>query len=143
MPLRQHEQIAVFGKGKILYNPQMKAGAINHSKGRPKETKNDNYGKFGFVESQKDGMKYPTSILEFRKPHPSIAKHRTEKPVELLKYLIKTYTNKNDLVLDNCMGSGSTGVACVETDRCFIGIEIDQNYYSTAEARINEALRQK
>lgn len=139
MPLRQHEQISVFGKGKILYNPQMQAGAKNHSKGKPKENENNNYGKYEFVESKKDGLKYPTSILQFRKPHPSVAKHRTEKPVELLEWLVKTYTNEGDTVLDNCMGSGSTGVACLNTNRNFIGIEKDIKYFDIAEKRIQEA----
>lgn len=82
--------------------------------------------------------KYPTSILSFGKPHPSIAKHRTEKPVALLEYLIKTYTNENDIVLDNCMGSGTTGVACKNLNRNFIGIELDEKYFEIAKERINE-----
>lgn len=139
MPLRQHEQIAVFYKSKPTYNPQTYIGKKNHSKGKPKTNKNDNYGKYDFIESKLDGVKYPTSILKFSKPHPSKAKHRTEKPIELLEYLIKTYTNENDLVLDNCMGSGSCGVACVNTNRCFIGIELDENYFNIAKERINSA----
>ena len=80
--------------------------------------------------------KYPTSILKFSKPHPSIAKHRTEKSIECLEYLIKTYTNENDTVLDNCMGSGTTGIACVNTNRNFIGIELDKTYFDIAKDRI-------
>lgn len=136
MPLRQHEQIAIFGKGKILYNPQMKIGTKNHSKGKPKTCSNNNYGEFAFTESKMDGLKYPTSILSYSKPHPSIAKHRTEKPISLLEYLIKTYTNEGDLVLDNCMGSGSTGVACLNTGRNFIGIELDEKYFNIAKNRL-------
>lgn len=143
MPLRQHEQIAIFGKGKILYNPQMKSGAKNHSKGQKKECVNNNYGKFSFVESRTDGLKYPTSIVTFSKSHPSISKHRTEKPVSLLEYLILTYSNEGDTVLDNCMGSGSTGVACKNTGRNFIGIEIDKNYFNIAQERINNAGKNK
>lgn len=139
MPLRQHEQIAVFYKSKPTYNPQTYIGKKNHSKGKPKTNKNDNYGKYDFIESKLDGIKYPTSILKFSKPHPSKAKHRTEKPIELLEYLIKTYTNENQLVLDNCMGSGSCGVACVNTNRNFIGIELDENYFNIAKERINGA----
>ena len=85
--------------------------------------------------------KYPTSILSFSKPHPSITKHRTEKPVALLEYLIKTYTNEGELVLDNCMGSGSTGIACVNTNRNFIGIELDEKYFNIAKERINNVVR--
>lgn len=136
MPLRQHEQIAVFGKGKITYNPQMTVGEKNHSKGKPKKNANNNYGEYDFVESKEDGLKYPTSILTFSKPHPSKAKHRTEKPVSLLEWIIKTYSNENEIVLDNCMGSGSTGVACKHTNRRFIGIEIDQEIFTVAKERI-------
>ena len=83
---------------------------------------------------------YPTNILEFA----SIRKgrlHETEKPIKLLEYLIKTYTNENQLVLDNCMGSGSTGVACVNTNRNFIGIELDENYFNIANKRIQGELK--
>ena len=80
--------------------------------------------------------KYPTSILKFPKPHPSIAKHRTEKSIDCLEWLIKTYTNEGDLVLDNCMGSGTTGIACKNTNRNFIGIELDETYFNIAKNRI-------
>lgn len=143
MPLRQHEQIAIFYKKLPTYNPQMEEGKPLHSKGKSyltKETKNQNYGKFNVIEDLRAGTteKYPTSILNFKKAHPSIAKHPTEKPVELLEYLIKTYTNEEDLVLDNCMGSGSTGVACKHLNRKFIGIEIDEKYFEIAKKRIEE-----
>ena len=136
MPLRQHEQVAIFYKNKPIYNPQMQKGAKNHSKGKPKTNRNDNYGEYKFVDSKMDGLKFPTSIITFQKPHPSKALHRTEKPIELLEHLIKTYTNEGELVLDNCMGSGSTGVACVNTDRRFIGIELDEKYFNIAKERI-------
>ena len=82
--------------------------------------------------------KYPTSILSFSKPHPSIAKHRTEKPIDLLRYLVRTYTNENDLVLDNCMESGSTIVASLLENRKAVGIELDENYFNIAQQRIEE-----
>lgn len=146
MPLRQHEQIAIFYKKQPLYNPQFSKGEPLHGKGtvyQSKEIKNQNYGKFNAVEDNRAGSveKYPTSILSFKKPHPSVALHRTEKPVDLLKYLIKTYTNKGDVVLDNCMGSGSTGVACVRTYRNFIGMEIDEEYFNIAKNRIDDCVR--
>jgi site-specific DNA-methyltransferase (adenine-specific) len=137
-PLRVHEQIAVFGKGKITYNPQKSRGNINHSKGKQKDCENNNYGKYNFVESNFDGLKYPKSIVTFQKPHPSVALHRTEKPVELLSYLIKTYSNEGETVLDNCMGSGSTGIACLKTNRNFIGIEKDKHYFDIASDRIKK-----
>lgn len=79
--------------------------------------------------------KYPTSILTFPKPHPSTAKHRTEKSVECLEWLINTYTNEGDVVLDNCMGAGSCGIACKNTNRFFLGIEIDCEYFEIAKNR--------
>ena len=141
MPLRVHEQIAVFYRSKPIYNPQKIKGQPTHSKGTAifqKGVKNNNYGDYTPVENIND-MKYPSSIISFQKPHPSKSVHPTQKPVELLEYLIRTYTNEGDTVLDNTMGSGSTGVACVNTDRNFIGIEKDDNYFSIAEKRINEA----
>lgn len=143
MPLRQHEQIAIFYKSLPTYNPQFSIGKPLHSKGKSyldKPIKNQNYGKFNATDDSRKGSteKYPTSILEFAKPHPSIAKHRTEKPISILEYLIKTYTNENETVLDNCMGSGSTGVACMNTNRNFIGIELDEQYFNIAQERINK-----
>ena len=146
MPLRRHEQIAIFYKKQPIYNPQFSQGRPLHGKGtvyKSKEIKNQNYGKFNTVEDNRAGSveKYPTSILSFKKPHPSMTLHRTEKPVELLEYLIKTYTNEGQTVLDNCMGSGSTGVACVNTNRSFIGMEIDEEYFNIAKNRIDECVR--
>lgn len=143
MPLRQHEQIAVFYKKLPTYNPQFSKGKPLHGRGlsyKKKETKNQNYGKFGMVDDVRRGStdKYPKSILRFSKPHPSKSLHRTEKPIDLLEYLVKTYTNEGDIVLDNCMGSGSTGVACVNTNRNFIGIELNAGYFEIARGRIRE-----
>lgn len=141
MPLRVHENIAIFYKQLPTYNPQYTIGSPLHSKGKSymnKELKNQNYGKFNTTDDKKAGstQKHPKSILSFQKPHPSKAQHRTEKPVALLEYLIKTYTNENETVLDNTMGSGTTGIACKNTNRCFIGIEKDINYYNIAVNRI-------
>ena len=144
MPLRSHEQIAVFYRSKPVYNPQKEKGNPNHGKGTAvfgKDPVNNNYGNYKPVDSgTEDDMKYPGSILCFRKPHPSVAEHPTQKPVSLLEYLIMTYTNEGDTVLDNTMGSGSTGVACVNTNRNFIGIEKDKKYFDIAERRINDAI---
>lgn len=145
MPLRQHEDICVFYKRLPTYNPQMtkcKPHKRNHSKGNMlKPQKNSCYGNFVEVPTTVTDEKYPTSVLTFAKPHPSIAVHQTEKPIELLEWLIKTYSNEDDVVLDNCMGSGSTGIACVNTNRNFIGIELDENYYNIACERISKAER--
>ena len=108
-----------------------------------KQSKNSNYGEYGKVADREDStQKYPTSILSYQKPHPSVAKHRTEKPIELLRYLIRTYTNENEIVLDNCMGSGSTIVAALLENRKAIGIELDKHYFEIAKNRIAECERE-
>lgn len=141
MPLRQHEQIAIFYRQLPTYNPQYSKGNPNHGKGKiafEKNNVNNNYGKYNIQETKFTEDKYPTSILEFQKPHPSKCLHRTEKSVQLLEYLIKTYTNEDNTVLDNCMGSGSTGIACLNTNRNFIGMELDVKYYAIAKDRIEK-----
>lgn len=147
MPLRQHEQIAVFYSNKPTYNPQFTQGKALHSKGKSylnKEVNNNNYGNFKPVEDTRKGStdKYPTSILKFPKPHPSIAKHRTQKSVELCEWLVKTYSNTGDIVLDNCMGSGTVGLACKNTGRNFIGIDIDIDTFNTAKNLLLEAVNE-
>lgn len=85
------------------------------------------------------GTRYPTTILDF--PNSNAKRyHPTEKPINILSYLIKTYTNENEVVLDNCMGSGSTGVACVRNNRKFIGFELNGHYFDVAQKRINKEL---
>lgn len=144
MPLRRHEEICVFYRQLPTYNPQKVPGAITHSRGNlDKQVANHNYGEHHKTESDQSGMKYPTSILEFQKPHPSIAVHPTQKPVELAEWLIKTYTNPGDVVLDNCMGSGTTGVAAISLGRRFVGFELNYDYYNLASNRIKEAAEQR
>lgn len=143
MPLRSHEQIAVFYKRHGTYNPQMTKGKPLHGKGQKykgKEPVNNNYGDLKQLDDERKGStdKYPVSIFKYKKSHPSIAMHRTEKPVGLLELLIKTYTNEGETVLDNCMGSGTTAIACMNTNRNFIGFEMDQKYYEIANKRIKE-----
>lgn len=143
MPLRTHEQIAVFYRKLPTYNPQFTEGSPLHSVGKKANVtirngkENNNYGTFIHTDKRKGSTeKYPTSIISFQKPHPSLGLHPTAKPVELLEWIIKTYSNENDTVLDFCMGSGSTGVACVNTGRNFIGIEIEKDYFLKAKNRI-------
>ena len=119
MPLRRHEDIILFARRQPVYHPQMVTGDKNHSVGKAvgrwKEAKscsNSNYRGNRVVES-KGNLKYPHSILAFQKPHPCVANHPTEKPVALLEWLICTYSDPDDVVLDFCMGSGSTGVAAL------------------------------
>ena len=144
MPLRTTEEIVVFYNKQPIYNPQKTKGTPNHSKGKAVNKTSDdegrvnnNYGKYTIVDNNKElgDMKHPTSLITFSKPHPSVSLHPTEKPVHLCEWLIKSYTNENMTVLDNCMGSGSTGVACVNTNRNFIGIELDENYFNIAKER--------
>ena len=140
MPLRVHEDIAIFYKKPPTYNPQKVLGKKNHTKGKVKQNKNNNYGKHNFVDNSDElgNMKHPKSILTFTRPHSSVMKHPTEKPVEVCEWLIKSYTNEGDVVLDNCMGSGTTGVACGNTNRKFIGMELDKEYFEQAVNRINQ-----
>lgn len=145
MPLREHEDIIVFYKKLPVYNPQMTKclpHQRNHSRGKKiKNQTNRCYGNFGKADDIITDEKYPKSILNFKRPHPQI--HPTQKPVALIEWLVKTYTNENELVLDNTMGSGTTAVACVNTNRKFIGIELDDNYYDIACKRVKEAINNK
>ena len=134
MPMKKHENILVFYKKLPTYNPQF-------TEGKPYvatySTHSSNYGKQkDNITTINDGKRYPVDIIKFNNDR---GLHPTQKPVELLEYLIKTYTNEGDTVLDNCMGSGSTGVACVNTGRNFIGIELDGGYFEIAKSRIEEA----
>lgn len=146
MPLRQHEQIAIFYKKPPIYNPQFTEGKPLHSKGKSykeKEHKNQNYGRFEMTDDSRCGSteKYPTSIIKFQKPHPSVAQHRTEKSILLLENLIKTYTNEGETVLDSCMGSGTCGIACFNTNRNFIAIEMNDAEFEKAEKRIENVIQ--
>jgi len=140
MPLRCHEDIVIFYKKLPTYNPQKVLGKKNHTIGKGVLNKNNNYGNMVLVDNKNKlgNMKHPKSILSFSRPHSSVMKHPTEKSIEVCEWLIKSYTNKNDIVLDNCMGSGTTGVACQKTNRKFIGMEIDEEYFKKAKKRINK-----
>lgn len=132
MPLKAHENILVFYKKLPTYNPQMTEGKPYKCKSGRGST---NYRVQKSVITNNSGYRYPVDILRFNSDK---GFHPTQKPVALLEYLIKTYTNECELVLDNCMGSGSTGVACKNLNRNFIGIEIDENYFNIAKERIGE-----
>lgn len=139
-PMKYYEEILVFQKGKPIYNPQLKERV-----GEKKECYRYNHycGKNNHIELDKIKKKYdpdyvqPSDVLEFNVvPNRKGKLHPTEKPVELLEWLIKTYSNENDIILDNCMGSGTTGVACKNLNRKFIGIEKDDKYFEIAKERI-------
>lgn len=144
MPLRQHEDILVFYKKLPVYHPQMtkcEPGKRNHSRGDLSHClTNKCYGSRREMPTVISDEKFPVSILSFSRSHKNDEIHPNQKPVPLLSWLINTYTNPGDTVLDNCMGSGSTGVACIETGRKFIGMEINETYFHLAEKRINEEI---
>lgn len=142
MPLRRHEQIAVFYKKLPTYNPQFTEGKPQHGRGKSylnKEPKNQNYGEYKMIEDYRKGntQKYPTSIIQIAKSHPAQTKHRTEKPIELYEWLIKTYSNENDIVLDNCMGSGNCGIAALKNNRRFVGIEKNPEIFKNAKENLD------
>ena len=139
MPLRRHEDILIFAKGKTTYNPIMREGKLRF-KGGKKYSNNGCYGDFNEMPKEQYNMYYPTSIIEISNANQKVKEHPTQKPVPLLEYLIKTYTNEGETVLDNTMGSGSTGVACVNTNRNFIGIEMDDKYFEIAKNRIEQTI---
>ena len=141
-PMKTHEDICVFCRGVELYNPQMEVGEPYYRK-RSGKSRCNNLG-FGFANSTKgivnNGTRYPKSILNISRDFSAQQQvHPTQKPVPLLEWLIKTYTVEGDTVLDNTIGSGSTGVACVKVKRNFIGIELNDEFYNIAQARIAEA----
>ena len=139
MPLKIHENILVFYKKLPTYNPQMRLGFKPYRCKQGRHTTNYGDYKQGHL-TESNGERYPIDIINFQR---EVSLHPTQKPVALLEYLIKTYTNESETVLDNCMGSGSTGVACVNTNRNFIGFELDENYFDIAKTRINNALEEK
>lgn len=148
-PFKVHEQILVFGKSPTTYNKSEKYLKYNpqFTYSTPYVIKRDGSNVTNLAgfsgrndTNNEEGKRYPRSVQKFNLER---GLHPTQKPVSLLEYLIKTYTNENDLVLDNCMGSGSTGVACVNTNRNFIGIELDENYFNIAQKRINQAIADK
>ena len=139
MPLKDYENICVFYKRLPVYNPQgIIYGNFQNDRKSKYNKGEDIYGKekeFGISHMSN----FPKQIIEFSNPSGKGQLHPTQKPVELLEYLIKSYTNENDIILDNCMGSGSTGVACKNLNRNFIGIELDENYFNIAKERIDKA----
>jgi site-specific DNA-methyltransferase (adenine-specific) len=134
-PLKQTEYVYVFKKTKGCYNPQMSIGKPYKTKGNKA---NDDYLYENrlkeFKATDNKGIRYPTNIVKFNNPSKSV--HPTQKPVDLCEYLVKTYSNEGELVLDFTMGSGSTGVACKNTGRRFIGVEREEKYFEVAKERL-------
>lgn len=146
-PMKEHESIVVFGNKRIKYNPileERKGSGKNRVKYKINpSTKTDNYGaslQYQTVAREYGDLRLPASIQKF---NTNTGLHPTQKPVALLEYLVKTYTNEGDTVLDNTFGSCTTGVACLNTNRNFIGIEMDDKYFEVAKNRIEQAINNK
>ena len=144
MPMKAHENILVFYKKLPTFNPQMRimeneerAGEIVRS-----GKKSTLYGSQIVTTYVFTNKRYPTDVLTFSKDRDT-KYHPTQKPLDILAYFIKTYTNAGDLVLDNCMGSGNTGIACAYNGRKFIGIEKNDSFYKIAEERVTEAFKNR
>ena len=140
-PLRKHEDICVFYNKQPQYNPQMTEGEP-YDKGVRKNQLTGSYGDFNPVHVKSEGMRYPTDVVYFKTAE-SEGKvyHPTQKPAALFEYLIKTYTDEGEIVLDNCIGSGTTAVACLNTNRNFIGFELDEGYWKIANERIEKYMK--
>lgn len=137
MPMRKHEDVLVFAKGSAPYIPQ---GLVPYQKMKRRGNNGSNFGVSG-AENFQEFTNYPRSIIQFNNDPKPV--HPTQKPIALMEYLIRTYTHEGMTVLDNCMGSGTTGVACVNTGRNFIGIEMDSGYFEIAQKRIAGAIAAK
>lgn len=140
MPLRSHEDILVFYKKLPTYNPQKTTGhkrkvsTAQHKRGSKKTT---NYGEHGLT-TYDSTERYPKSVLKFATDKQKVALHPTQKPLALMEYLIATYSNEGEIVLDNCAGSGTTGLAAKNLNRNYIMIENDETYYKTCINRVGE-----
>jgi site-specific DNA-methyltransferase (adenine-specific) len=135
--MKSHENLVVFYKKSPTYNKQYWF-STPYKKNNGDEKQHSVYHDSYNVDTESaDGKRNPLSIISF--PRDGSRMHPTQKPVALCEYLIKTYTNDGDTVLDNCMGSGSTGVACINTNRNFVGIELNAEYFDIAKKRIEEA----
>lgn len=140
MPLKKHEVILVFGKSAACYNPQMTEGVPYKRKWTPNKVNNMEYGIAG-VETDNKGTRHPITVLDFpQKWRRQDQLHPTQKPIELLEWIVKSYSNENSLVLDNCMGSNTCGLACEMTNRNYIGIEKEKEYFDISVERITNFL---
>ena len=151
-PLKITEDICVFGNGatsfvkngeNLIYNPQFSEGKpysiiSGNQKSNSAVVRGGKGGRddVGGYKTESDGKRYPKNLIKFNRDKDKL--HPTQKPVSLCEYLIQTYTNKGDVVLDNCMGSGTTGIACLNTNRKFIGMELDNTYFEVAKKGIEE-----
>jgi site-specific DNA-methyltransferase (adenine-specific) len=144
-PVQKHENILIFGKGKVVYNPQLEPGEPYYRKRKANDGDKPNNHKLGVVsesETKNDGFRYPSTIQFFQqKWRRQDQLHSTQKPVELIEWLIKSYSNESDTILDNTFGSCTAGIASINTNRNFIGIENNQHYFDVSIERINKILQ--
>ena len=142
-PMKSHENILVFYARQPTYNP-IKTSGHKRKTATKRKDETPNYGRQNFTSLPYDSTeRYPRSVVTFASDKQRSSLHPTQKPVALMEYLINTYTNEGDTVLDNCMGSGTTGVACANTGRRFIGMEMDDVYFNIASKRIKESFSAK
>jgi site-specific DNA-methyltransferase (adenine-specific) len=135
--MKYHENILIFYNNQPTYNPQITKGKPNHWNINKAGKVSNSQPKLGEIENKNGDNKFPNSVMYFNSPNRNGIFHPTQKPIALFEYLLKTYSNENMTVFDPCMGSGTTGVACKNLNRNFIGIEKDENYFKIAEHRIN------
>ena len=138
MPMKAHENIYVFYKHLPIYNPQMRTGFKPYKGNANSESQNYDLKIKKYKPTSSNGERFPIDVIKFKNKNKH-SLHPTQKPVDLLEYLIKTYTNEGMTVLDNCMGSGSTGVAAKQLKRNFIGMELNKEYFEIAKQRIENA----
>lgn len=142
-PMRNHELVSVFYKKQCTYNPQKTSGHKLKKSYRSKKLQTEVYGEMSKDYTYESTERYPRSIQVFSTDTQNSSLHPTQKPVALCEYLIKTYTNEGEIVLDNCIGSGTTAIAAINTNRQFIGIERDPKYIAITNQRIIDALQTK
>lgn len=142
-PMRNHEVISVFYNKQCTYNPQKTTGHPLKTSFRAKHLQTDVYGNMKNDYRYNSTDRYPRSIQVFSTDTQNSSLHPTQKPVALCEWLINTYTNENEIVLDNCIGSGTTAIACINTKRNYIGFELDTNIYSDSLKRVEQTINKK
>lgn len=142
-PMKAHENILVFYKSLPTYNPQMLTGQKPTNSFTKRNGDGECYGDTSVISGGGSTTRYPRSVQVFKSDKQKVSLHPTQKPVDLCEYLVRTYTNEGETILDNCMGSGTIGVACINTNRNFIGIEKDEKYFNIAVDRINKTKESK
>jgi len=139
MPMKAHENVLVFYKNLPTYNPIMREGEPYVKIRREQYSKNYGVYKPDYT-TECEGGRFPIDVLQFKSVEGTV--HPTQKPVDLIRYFVQTYTNEGDVVLDNCMGSGTTAIACIKEKRHFIGFELNEEYFNVAQTRIDNERRQ-